>query len=171
VSSGRPIALTIVSVLGFSFGLLGLCCMPFQVYSVLAQDSNPAFAMLGDTTLLRTWTWVATPIGLVNTILLLVGSAGVYGLHGWGRTCIYAYAALTVLFSCIGSVISLVVFAPVFEGFDPSRPDPLAWGMMGGAIGGSCGAVFGMVIPLAYVGILMMESSRRAFAEAAGESW
>ena len=93
----RPLALTLASIVGFTFGLLGVCCMPLSVYGLLAQDSNPAFAMLGDTTLLRTWTWVGSAAGVPATLLLLIGSAGVYGLHGWGRLCIYVYATLATL--------------------------------------------------------------------------
>lgn len=166
----RPLALTLASIVGFSFGLLGVCCMPFGVYGLLSQDSNPAFAMLGDTTILRTWSWVSMAVGVPATLLLLIGSAGVYGLHGWGRACVYVYAALATLSGLGGMVVNLLTFGPFLSGLGNSGSlDPMQAGMIGGLVGGTCGGCFGLLLPVAYVVVLMLPSSREAFEAAAAD--
>lgn len=166
----RPLALTLASIVGFTFGLLGVCCMPLSVYGLLAQDSNPAFAMLGDTTLLRTWTWVGSAAGVPATLLLLIGSAGVYGLHGWGRLCIYVYATLATLTGLGGLVVNAVTFGPFVAKLGGGSMDPMQAGMIGGFVGGTCGGCFGLLLPIAYVVILMLPSSQEAFAAAAEDA-
>lgn len=166
----RPLALTLASILGFTFGLLGVCCVPLSVYGLLAQDSNPGLAMLGDTTILRSWSWVSSAVGLPATLLLLIGSAGVYGLHGWGRLCIYVYATLATLLGLGGMVVNIVTFAPYLSGLDGGPLDPMQAGMIGGLVGGTCGGCFGLLLPVAYVVVLMLPSSREAFAAAAEDA-
>ncbi len=143
----RPASVIVFGVLNIVFGILGLFSLPIVFHSILTgfSGTNPYFS---DSVVLKIWSIVALVISPLSVIALFASAYGLLKMRDWGRNLAIIYAAVTIVTSLVGLVVSWVyITGPRLEqlaGDDTGR----ATGEWIGAIGGVVGTLIGTAYPV-----------------------
>lgn len=191
-SAQRPMVLTLAAILALAFGALGLIGSVVNlVTAVQLQSAKPAplpdnpttdpFKIAGEMNnfivsevpSFPTFQMAATVLGMIAAALLVVTGIGIFKLTKWARPALYAYVALALINTIGGMVYTVANITPAIEKWEAERtkkfkasntaapPQTAAIGAYAGlGIQGVCGFGF----PLLLVILVMLPSSRGAFA-------
>jgi hypothetical protein len=151
VTPRKPASILVFGILNIVFASCGLISLPFSIIICLTQ-SNPLFDFAGP--LYKGWTMFSSVIGILATIILLVSGIGLCLTREWARKLAVGYGWFGIVFGSIGVIINIIIFLPRFSEIDPA--------MFGGAIGGTCGGIIGLVYPVLLIIFLSKEKVRQA---------
>lgn len=162
----RPTSLTIVSILAWVFGGIGILYSPMGILSLYSPgpggQANPMLKVFEAAPLLRTYTIAAMVLGVLAAGVLVLGGVGLWKLRRWGWTLCNAYAVWGIAAALVGTAVNMLYMVPALkEHVDASTPQGQG-ALIGGIIGGVCGSGFGFVIPV----VLLIVINRGAAAAA-----
>lgn len=146
----RPTSVTVFGVLNIAFGILGILATAMNILS-LAMLGTQAGSMPSGVfnpmshPLMSLWMKINIPVGIVVNIVLVAAGIGSLRLRPWARKASILYAAFAIFVTIVGVIINSVVMIPMMSGLDPAKPNSMA--MMFGFIGGTVGALLGLIYP------------------------
>src|SRR5262245_10222022 len=119
--SARPASLTAIGVIGIILAALGICCIggaltiSFVKNDPMMEHAPPAM-MIGNIAL--------TVMGLLLSLMLMIGSIGLLGLRSWSRNFMILWAAVDLLFDVVKLVVSLLFILPMMVKLLEDYPPP-----------------------------------------------
>lgn len=152
IANSKPTSVTVFGILNIAFALLGLCGLAVSIAMFFIPIDpnlpNPAIELMQGNTVYRAFTLVSIPLGLISTIVLVVGGIGLLNWKRYGRTASVVYGWYAIISMIIGTVVSWVfVFIPMFQQAQQGDA-PAQAGAIGGIIGGTVGGCFGLIYPV-----------------------
>ncbi len=152
----RPTMLTVLGIMNILLGVLGsfglmmaaaMLAMP-RVFQI--GGPNPVLDAMQASGPYRTFTIVATVLGLLSIIVLIVSGIGLLQMRRYGRTLALGYSVYALLAGVVGLIVNVAfVFAPMMQNLQglpaPQRVGAIA-GMAGGVIGGAVGLVYPAIL-------------------------
>lgn len=158
-----PMPVMIVCIIGFLLGGLGLCSGPFGLlpYLVDLGVPNPVVDAVKASTVLYAYMLASIGCGMVLNIFMMACCAGAIFLKGWARSGLILYSIVALLLALVGIVFNVIYMFPLLQ----SLGDEALAGGIGGAVGGIC---CGLLLPVSYLVVMTLESTKLAFAEASG---
>jgi hypothetical protein len=162
----RPTGLTVMAVLAWVFGGMAFCCLPFsivQIYFPISQgpQGNPMEAVYAEMPWIKTFTLVSSLIGMLTSMVLIIGGVGLWKLRRWGWTLLNGYAVFQLLSVLVQAVVNFVfIFPPASE---------IVGGMPGGEmavpmlyLSGGCGMAIGALLPVVLLVVINTGAGVRA---------
>jgi hypothetical protein len=108
----RPTSVTVLAIIGIIFGGLGIFCKPVGVVGLFIPQPAGANPMLDLQKQMMAWNVANAVVGTLVSVLLLASSIGSLYLKPWARKGMLAYAALAVVLTLVGGVVSVVWVLP-----------------------------------------------------------
>lgn len=180
----RPTSVTVLAVIGIILAALSVFCVGFALVSSLLNlsagknvFSTPA-APQPYSPALATWGAISSGIGMVMTVVLLVGCIGALYLRAWAWRAVMIWSILSIVIALIQSTVQLVWANPLtlqlMKEQQPNNP-ALARGaafMEGFMIGGTAfGLVLACALPICFLIFWRRDIVRDAFAPSSGDAF
>jgi len=158
-----PMPVMIVCIIGFLLGGLGMCSGPFGLlpYVMDMGVPNPVVDAVKASTVLYAYMIASIGCGMVLNVFMMACCAGAIFLKNWARTGLILYSLVALLLALVGVVFNVIYMFPLLQ----SLGDEALVGGIGGAVGGIC---CGLLLPISYLVVMTLESTKLAFAEASG---
>lgn len=163
----RPTSVTVLAIIGIIFGALGVLCTPLGLipYFMDFGQPNPVIDAIKENKFAFFWTIGSSILGILLAVILLAGSIGSLKLAPWARSAMLAYAAMAVVMSLAGTVISVTVITPlVTKAFENMQGGGGPFAAMGGMIGAIVGAVLMLIYPICILFFYNTANVKDAFA-------
>ena len=158
-----PMPVRVVCIIGFLLGGLGLCAGPLGLLPYVMDTGmpNPVVDAVKASTGLYVYMVGSLGCGMVLNLFMMACCAGAIFLKSWGRNGLILYSLLALFLALVGIVFNVVYMFPMLR----SLGDEAFYGGIGGAVGGVC---CGLLLPISYLVVMTLESTKLAFAEASG---
>lgn len=113
----RPASVIAVAVISIVLGTLGLLCdLGFVANLVVdVQPPNPIVHAVQASTLARNWIIGTSVFQCVLSLLLVVGSIGLFLTQGWVRRLMNLWAGLAILLALMSCIIGFTHVTPALE--------------------------------------------------------
>lgn len=148
-----PGAIKVFGILNIVFGALALACSPFSLITL-----PMARRQLGYSSFMVNWMIVSVVIGMIGGAIMLASGIGLCKRQAWARR-------LAIYYSCAACVLALINPIITLTNLPEGGANPEAQKM-----GALFGAFFGVIIGLAYNGLLIYFLSRPAVKRSLGET-
>ena len=169
----RPTSVTVFGILNLVFGAMGLCGVLWSLamlYGPIAEQvakDNPVLREMQANRAFSVYSYVATALGFVFTLVLLAAGVGLLRMRPWGRTASIVYGVYGIFSASAGTLFTfLFVLEPMLEK-NQELPAAERAGVIGGVVGGVFGACFGLVYPVLLLVFMFRGNVVAAFAAAA----
>jgi hypothetical protein len=161
----RPASVTTFGILNIVFSVLGIISIIASTVMLSAtnQSNNPVMAVMRDNPAYASWMKIATIMGIVACIVLLIAGIGLLLLKRWARKLSLGYAVYAIVAGILGSVMNYIYLVQPLMEEAARRQGPEAAGAMGGAIGGVLGGCIGLVYPILILIFLTRPKAVAAF--------
>lgn len=152
--NARPSGITIICVLMWVLVGLGILTTPFTLVSILAPESlpgsemNPMVQVLDQNPGYRTFTLITYVLGLIVSVVAIIGSIGLWTKKRWGWSLSTFYCYYTFVAVVVGMIFNFGFLFPALGEVTSNNPSS-AGGFFGGVAGGTCGTLFGLALPIA----------------------
>ncbi len=167
----RPTAITVIGVIGIVLGILGLCGNLFglaagplagTMQEMAPQGTqDPQLQLLSNPTVAR-MTMLQSIVGLLLGILLLVSAILLLKMSFLGYNLMIVYSVLSILWTLISLGTTFAVLMPIQRQILGDSPEAQA-AMVGGMAGGFCGALIGLIYPVAVLIVLTRPAIKEQF--------
>jgi hypothetical protein len=167
----RPPLLTVATVVGMGFGVIGTAFAPLglAVYFVKFGRPNPVVDIVRSDSFLFAWTIGSQLLGILLSLTLAVGSFLAFRLRPIGRTLLIVYGIAGITTAAMAMLINALVLMPRLIEAAKSSSNPIVMGgAIGGAIGGGIGGMMGMILPILMLIVMWRPEVKRALASTSG---
>ncbi len=151
----RPASILVFGILNIVFGLLGICGLAGTSAILLVSNNDPknvSIQVMKDSPTYMGFLAVATFVGLIATIALVVCGFGLINNKNWARKGTVFIGWYQLVGAVVGLVMNAVcIWGPLLERAAAEPQPALALGMRAGLIGGVVGTVIGMIWPAASI--------------------
>jgi len=163
----RPTVVTVIAIIGIcwsSFLLLGGVCNFFNLF-VQMGPPNPVLDAMKKNAIVWNYTIIGTIIGWLMAGAMLAGCIAALNLKGWGRRMMVYIAALQIVTSIVGLIVTHMYMRPMLATMGES-PDPaIRMGATFGLIMAYVGTALGMIYPIVVLFLMNKASVKAAFGE------
>ncbi len=167
----RPTSALVFGILNFLYAGFTICGLGFAVIGLAVTPDphalDPLLEMMPQGSPYRAFLIVSLVLETIAVFVLVAGGVGLLRFKSWGRTLSIIYASYTIISEVVGGVVNyLVLAAPALQKAAgmPSGPEKAA--LIGGAVGSSAGAIFGLIYPIVLLVFMLRPSFAAAFREA-----
>ncbi|MGB2819381.1 MAG: hypothetical protein WBF17_00265 [Phycisphaerae bacterium] len=131
----RSVWPTVIGIISIILAALGLICTPLMtIMNTFNPASQQVYEYLPDW--YRTWEVVSAFGGIIWGVLLLIAGIGLLKRRPVARTLHLVYAVSSMVVAVINGFVLVSVLSDT-----GGMPAPVRVGMIGGAVGGTCGAL------------------------------
>jgi hypothetical protein len=122
---------------------------------------NPVVEAVKDSTVLYAYMIASLGCGMVLNLFMMACCTGAMFLKNWARTGLIIYGMVALVLALVGIGFNVVYMFPILS----SLGDEALAGGIGGAVGGIC---CGLLLPVSFLVVMTLQSTKLAFAEASG---
>ncbi len=131
----RPTSVTVLGILNIVFGGLGILCTPGSLIAGFVIPNA-----MNTTPVAKAWLLIGSFVGFLCSFLLLIVGIGLLNMKRWARIWTLGYGWFAIVWAIIGIFVNIAL---AMSGELGSTPEAI-----GGAIGGFCGSIIGLVYPI-----------------------
>ena len=161
-----PVGVKVVSIIGIIWGILTLLGSLWGIVSLSVRigPPNPALdALYNDPAYVGAMV-ISSILGFALGLLLLAASIGSLNLRSWARKGMLIYAGLACANTILGTIISFAFVIPkMTETLARTSPAAAEGAKIGGIIGGGCGIILGLALPVAIFAVFNSPTTKDAF--------
>jgi len=158
-SAERPTAVTVFGIISIVFGAMGIICTPIAFLLPAIIPSN-----MEENEIYKVWQTVAAFTGIGFSIWLLITGIGLLKMTRWARLSAIIYSCINIIWVLISAGMTFAAFSQGWIKLPQTTESSQTAGMIGGIIGGTCGSLGALIIPILMLIFMMTAKVKQAFA-------
>jgi hypothetical protein len=147
----KPVSVLVLSILGIVYGGLMLLLTMFSLAANMfhLMGPNPMLRELEADTLYKVFTVGSGCTSIVLSAVVVAGSIGSLMLKNWGRITMLGWSVVWIVYNFFATIFAMIYVVPLMtKAMSAADPRMARAAMIGGYVGGACGALFHFVLPI-----------------------